>query len=298
MISAIRHVLQNILLLFLKVLILSGFIVGRLLSKLFIWIRRPSFPAIPKSLAGRSWPTGFQFKIGAIPTIWSPKNMAPQMLGKWRIAVLVAGVLLLGFSWKLLLEVEPQEAPRYFAADLRIPPESLRFIGSDSLFRAELVDMGHRLNLNPSWILAVMYHESKLNPRAINYRGSGATGLIQFMGPALQDLNRRLGTRYYLSHVREMSALGQLVLVEAYFAMVQERYGPIGTFTDAYLAVLFPKAIGKEADHVLFSSPSLRYRQNIGLDMDRDGRVRVGDISQRLHAMFPDVPQRQAVVQH
>lgn len=179
--------------------------------------------------------------------------------------------------------------PAYFAADLVIPPESHRYIGNDSLFRAELVNMGHRLEVNPSWILAVMYHESRLNPAAINHRGSGATGLIQLMPPALKDLNKRLGTRYYLSDVKSMSAIRQLHLVEAYYLMIKERYGSIDNFTDAYLAVLYPRAVGKPQSHVLFARPSLHYRQNSGLDMNKDGKVTVGDISVRLYGMFPDL---------
>lgn len=235
----------------------------------------------------------------------------PQVLfqGNWRLPRLrlrlaalprwsqpiVAGlsIALLGLAVTSLLQLPKAEAPlpRYRIGDLQIPTESVHYVGNDTLFREALVHMGERLQMEPAWILAVMYHESRLNPAAVNFRGSGATGLIQFMVPALKDLNRRLGTRYYLSDLRAMSAIAQLPLVEAYFAMIQERYGPINSLTDAYLAVLYPKAIGQAPGHVLFARPSRRYLQNSGLDQNRDGKVSVGDITQRLYRMFPDLAE-------
>lgn len=211
----------------------------------------------------------------------------------WKVAAGAGAgvaVLLIGFLWMNADQTPPPEKT-WFASELRIPSESMRYIRDDSLFKAELVDMGHRLDMNPSWILAVMFHESRLNPAARNFRGSGATGLIQFMGPALKDLNKRLRTRYYLSDVRQMDAISQLILVEEYYKMVQERYGKIRNFPDAYLAVLFPKAIGKSPEHVLFSRPGRRYSQNSGLDLNRDGHITVGDISNRLFTMFPDLAE-------
>lgn len=212
---------------------------------------------------------------------------------EWKVAAGAGAgvaVLLIGFLWRNADQTPPPEKT-WFASELRIPSESMKYIPDDSLFKATLVDMGHRLEMNPSWILAVMFHESRLNPAAKNFRGSGATGLIQFMGPALKDLNKRLRTGYYLSDVRKMDAISQLTLVEEYYEMVQERYGKISNFPDAYLAVLFPKAIGKSPEHVLFSKPGRRYAQNSGLDLNKDGHITVGDISSRLYTMFPDLAE-------
>ena len=45
------------------------------------------------------------------------------------------------------------------------------------------------------------------------------------------------------------------------------------TLEDVYMAILWPAAIGKPDDHVLFAAPGRTYDQNRGLDRDRDGRV-------------------------
>ena len=39
------------------------------------------------------------------------------------------------------------------------------------------------------------------------------------------------------------------------------------------MAVLFPSAIGRSNDHVLFSQGSKAYAQNSGLDANRDGKI-------------------------
>ena len=37
--------------------------------------------------------------------------------------------------------------------------------------------------------------------------------------------------------------------------------------------ILWPRGVGKSEDFILFSSPSIQYKQNSGLDKDRDGNV-------------------------
>lgn len=248
--------------------------------------------------------TGFQLVRIVFQWVRKPKQLQWQPLKFPRLPqrkyVLTAGIgmaVLVASSFAYFSGVKAYtEEPQYFAAELKIPAESVKYIGNDSIFRVSLVGMGERLQIHPSWLLAVMFHESRLNPAALNFRGSGATGLIQFMGPALKDINQRLGTKYYLSHIKAMDAVTQLHLVEEYYRMVQERYGSISNFTDAYLAVLYPRAIGKSPDHVLFARPSRSYHQNSGLDINKDGRVTVGDISGRLYRMFPDLSAVQIVM--
>lgn len=264
---------RNILLFLLEVAVVLFFAVFQLLRVVIGWVKNPRSISLPR-----------------------PRRLGLTGRKVWLVA---GGILVLVSAAGLLYWYTPASkvpAPRYFASELLIPAESAKYISNDSLFRANLVEMGERLDIHPSWILAVMFHESRLNPAARNFRGSGATGLIQFMGPALKDINKRLGTKYYLSHIKAMDAVTQLHLVEEYYEMVQERYGAIGNFTDAYLAVLYPKAIGQSPDHVLFSRPSRSYVQNAGLDINRDGRITVADISGRLYRMFPDLASASAIL--
>jgi hypothetical protein len=66
-----------------------------------------------------------------------------------------------------------------------------------------------------------------------------------------------------------MSAVQQLEYVAKYFG----KWPRVQTLEDVYMAILWPKAIGKPNGYVLFSSPSVVYKQNKGLDLDKDGDV-------------------------
>jgi hypothetical protein len=133
----------------------------------------------------------------------------------------------------------------------------------DAAFRARVLHMAARLPADPSHLMAVMYFESRLNPAAVNAT-SGATGLIQFMPATARDL----GTT--VEALRAMTAVEQLDYVERYFA----RYaGRLSTLNDVYMAVLWPLAIGKPDDYILFASPQPAYTQNRALDVNNDGAV-------------------------
>ncbi|MSR14152.1 MAG: hypothetical protein EXR86_06210 [Gammaproteobacteria bacterium] len=71
-----------------------------------------------------------------------------------------------------------------------------------------------------------------------------------------------------------MSAVRQLDYVERYFL---PRAGKLRTLEDVYMAILWPAAIGKPLDHVLFAKNDplrpKRYIQNAGLDFNRDGLI-------------------------
>ncbi|GEM_PF-692586 len=154
------------------------------------------------------------------------------------------------------------------------------------LFEQKVRLVSETLAIPPEWLMAVMYSESKINPSAVNHRGSGATGLIQFMVPTVKELNVRLGTKYYMSDIRTMSAHSQLDLVFEYLQQVRERYGEYDSLTELYLAILFPKALGQESCYVMYAKPSKTYHLNRGLDEDKDGRVTVSDIEKRMKRLF------------
>lgn len=160
-------------------------------------------------------------------------------------------------------------------------------IADVTAFEGKVRRVSKQLNVPPEWLMAVMYTESKFNPSIENLKGSGAIGLIQFTVPAVKDLNRQLGTRYYMSDIKRMTAHQQMDLVWAYLKVVQERYGQFKTLPDLYLAVLYPRAIGQDKSYALFARPTRAYRQNSGLDENKDGVITVGDIHGRMERMFP-----------
>ncbi len=139
-------------------------------------------------------------------------------------------------------------------------------------FRDKVVQMATRLETNPNFLMAVMSFETggTFSPSIPNKAGSGAVGLIQFM-PATA---RGLGTT--TEKLTAMTAEAQLDFVEKHFRPFR---GRLNTIEDAYMAVLFPRAVGKGNDFVLFESPSVAFRQNKGLDIDGDGRITVSDAS-------------------
>jgi hypothetical protein len=102
------------------------------------------------------------------------------------------------------------------------------------------------------------------SPSVRNAAGSGATGLIQFM-PSIATM---LGTT--TAALARMTAERQLDYVARYFEPYK---GRLRTIEDVYMAILWPAAIGKPLDHVLFAAPRRTYQQNRGLDRDRDGAV-------------------------
>jgi hypothetical protein len=95
-----------------------------------------------------------------------------------------------------------------------------------------------------------------------NMAGSGATGLIQFMPKTAKGLGTTTDA------LARMSAVAQLEYVELYFKPYRVR-----TLEDVYMAILWPAAVGKPNDFVLFESPSKQYKQNRGLDQNGDGKV-------------------------
>ena len=134
-----------------------------------------------------------------------------------------------------------------------------------------LVDMCERIGLNPNALLAVMVKESGISP-SIQNKYTHATGLIQFMPSTARDL----GTR--IQHLVKMSDVEQLKYVEAYFTKYSynKRIKNVG---DHYLAVFWPAAIGKPADHILARVGEKAYEQNKGLDRDRNGLLQVKDVT-------------------
>lgn len=149
-----------------------------------------------------------------------------------------------------------------------------------SSFASGVKEVAGRLRLNPDWLMAVMWNESRLNPKARNPQG-GAVGLIQWM-PATA---KGLGTS--CEALLEMSGEEQLVYVERYFSPYAPR---CRSFSDLYLVCFFPAALGKPDDYVLQTarlSAQLIARQNPVFDLNKDGQITVGEFRSSLKNIFP-----------
>jgi peptidoglycan hydrolase-like protein with peptidoglycan-binding domain len=148
-------------------------------------------------------------------------------------------------------------------------------------FKDKVIRIAADLQMDPNFLMAVMSFESghSFSPSMLNAAGSKAVGLIQFMPRTAEAL----GTT--TAKLAAMTAEDQLDYVAKYFA---PHRGKLKTIEDTYMAVLWPKAIGKGLDFVLWEKGSVQYTQNKGLDIDRDGRITVRDASEKVRRILSD----------
>ena len=147
-------------------------------------------------------------------------------------------------------------------------------------FREKLWRWCEGFGADPDDPMACMAWESgrTFSPSVRNMAGSGATGLIQFM-PAIA---LKLGTS--VAALAAMTAEQQLDWVFRYFEPFRGRLKNLGDF---YMAILWPAGIGKPDSFVLWDRATrpTTYRQNIGLDVNRDGAITRGECLVKLNAI-------------
>lgn len=150
--------------------------------------------------------------------------------------------------------------------------------GSIPAFEKGVIAIGQELGIDPNWIMAVMYIESKCDPQAVN-PDSHATGLIQFMPKtAIELLNTTV------EHIETLTACQQLPYVKTYLKK-QKGKRKINSLIDTYLLVFFPAAIGQSNNYVLQTkdrSAAKIARQNPGYDINKDKRITKGEVEQSI----------------
>lgn len=131
-------------------------------------------------------------------------------------------------------------------------------------FKDKAVGVAKTLGLDPDDLMSVMAFESGLNPAQKNMAGGSATGLVQFMPMVAEELNTTT------SELARMSGVDQLDYV---FGYLYSDKGKMITLADIYMKVLCPEAIGKNESYPIYSSGSIQYKANKGLDSDNDGII-------------------------
>jgi hypothetical protein len=223
----------------------------------------------------------------SLPNISLPFSLSFHQLGKKHLVVAASAVLLTGglIWWN-------SGSERTFETEAKSPlyliEEASEYVEDAQTFESKVRWVAWSLDVPPEWVMAVMYSESRFDSQVKNFKGSGATGLIQFMVPAVKDLNARLGTSLKLSDVQAMTPIHQLDLVHEYLQTMRERYRDYESLTDLYLAILYPRALEGSLSYILYAKPSRAYRQNSGLDENKDGKVTASDIDQRMQRLYPD----------
>lgn len=136
------------------------------------------------------------------------------------------------------------------------------------VFKERIQWVADTLGCDVNHLMACMAWESGETFRADikNAAGSGATGLIQFM-PATA---RGLGTT--TAALAAMTPEDQIRYVYEYFKPYKGRLNNLG---DIYMAILWPKGVGKPDGYVLFDKAKspITFRQNAGLDVNKNGQV-------------------------
>lgn len=150
-------------------------------------------------------------------------------------------------------------------------------------FRARVREICAELQIEPDWLMACIAFETgrSFSASVRNAAGSGATGLIQFMPTTAAAL----GTT--TDELAGMSELQQLEFVRQYFRPWR---GRLHNLDDVYMAILWPAAVGKPGEHVLFRRGDPRrpkqYIQNAGLDYDGNGLITKAEAAQRVQRML------------
>lgn len=146
-------------------------------------------------------------------------------------------------------------------------------------FRQRVFEIADWLGADPSDLMACMAFESgeTFSPAVRNGAGSGAVGLIQFM----PSTARTLGTS--ADALARMTAAEQLWYVQQYFKPWR---GRLRTLADLYMAILWPAAVGKAESAWLWSKSGrpTTYRQNAGLDLNKDGVITKAEAAAKVHA--------------
>ncbi len=163
------------------------------------------------------------------------------------------------------------------AKDLYLIDRAKKHINEAEEFALKVIQIAHGLDIPPEWIMGIIDSESGFNPNIYNRKGSGAKGLIQFMPATFKEMG--------YDKVPD-SAISQLDLVRKYLKNRQRYYGKFDNFTDVKLSVLYPAAVGKSDTYVLYKTPSKAYRQNKGLDYNKDGKVTVKDVEKHMRKSY------------
>ena len=134
-------------------------------------------------------------------------------------------------------------------------------------------------NDHASWLMSCIAFESaySFSPSIKNMAGSGATGLIQFMPSTALGL----GTTCKL--LSKMSDIEQLDFVAAYFRPYAKN---IHTIDDMYMAILMPKYIHAKSNTPIMEDPTITYRQNLGLDANKDGQITKGEAASKVRDAY------------
>jgi hypothetical protein len=161
-------------------------------------------------------------------------------------------------------------------------------VKNDLEFQQGVEQLAQKYNVSVQDLYAVMSFETggTFDPAQKNLQGSGATGLIQFMPSTAKGL----GTS--TEELSKMTRTEQLKYVDKYFS---NKGIEGGNLDDLYMAILFPVAVGKPDNFVLFGKGAIEgyrgtaYEQNSGLDLNRDGSITKAEAAAKVREHYSNM---------
>lgn len=192
-------------------------------------------------------------------------------------------------------EIEEQHPMETISAKALEEKWSKKGVSLTKEFYEKVVQISENIKCNPEDIMAIMYHESRFNPKAMNKENKKLNvGLIQFGADARHDLrvpgadnsnNSKYDYEKTAEAMLKMSLMEQLVYVEKYFIRAKKNVGfaddeVLSTGTLAALAFQ-PSNAKKE---VLASIGSDAYKNNASLDKNGDGDITKTELANRINS--------------
>ena len=151
-------------------------------------------------------------------------------------------------------------------------------------FDAKVNTIANNLDTDPRHLMKAMAFETggTFDPTEKNKAGSGATGLIQFMPSTAKNLTGADTKEAAIKILEKMTATEQLDYVEKYLKPFK---GKLNTVEDVYMAILWPKAVGKDSEYTLFKKGTIAYWQNRGLDVNKDGVITKDEAASKVRSI-------------
>lgn len=147
-------------------------------------------------------------------------------------------------------------------------------------FAQKVVAIAQYLNIDPNWLMQVMYAESKLNNQAKNIQNGKliAAGILQWTK----------ASGVLPQSVLSLNHLQQLDKVKTYFTPYR---GKMNSYFDVYMVTFFPMGMGKP-DHYVFEtkklSAALIAKQNPAINKNRDGKITMAEFKEYVWNSTPE----------
>lgn len=154
-------------------------------------------------------------------------------------------------------------------------------------FIEKIKEISSKLQIDPNWLMAIMYFESARSFSPSKGNNIGCYGLIQFCPDKGKNYKTVNGKQYLMSDIKKMDYSEQLDLVYQYYKAYT---GKLKNYTDTYFVTFFPLAIGKPDDWVIQGgglTASQIYNSNPAFHQVKDGKIRVWEVKKKILEQLP-----------